>query len=98
MDKKKLQIDLLNLLKESIIENDVYIDDNLVINEQTRLIGNTSIFDSIELVQFIVEVEDMLEEKYEIEIQLTSEKAMSRRNSPFISISTLTKFITDETE
>ena len=98
MDKKKLQTDLLNLLKESIIENDVHIDDNLVINEQTRLIGNTSIFDSIELVQFIVEVENMLEEKYEIEIQLTSEKAMSRRNSPFISISTLTKFITDETE
>ena len=50
----------------------------------------------MELVQFIVEVENLLDEEFEIEIELTSEKAMSRRNSPFISINTLVEYIVDE--
>ena len=50
----------------------------------------------MELVQFIVEIENLLEDEFDIEIELTSEKAMSRRNSPFISVNTLVNYILDE--
>ena len=94
--KEKIKTRLVKLLDQFIKENEIELDKNVVLDENIRLIGTTSGFDSIERVQFIVEVERRLDEEYEIEIELTSEKAMSRRNSPFISINTLTEYIVDE--
>ena len=94
--EKKIKIRLLKLLYEFIDENEINLEKDVVLDENVRLIGTSSVFDSMELVQFIVEVENLLDEEFEIEIELTSEKAMSRRNSPFISINTLSKFIVDE--
>ena len=96
MEKNTLQKSLIRLLNEFIIENEIYIDDNIALDEKIRLIGTSSIFDSMELVQFIVEVENLLDDEFELEIELTSEKAMSRRNSPFISINSLVEYIIDE--
>lgn len=94
--EKKIKIKLLKLLKDFIDENEIDYDKDIVLDENIRLIGTSSLFDSMELVQFIVDVESLLDDEFDIEIELTSEKAMSRRNSPFISINTLTKFIVDE--
>ena len=94
--KEKIKTRLVKLLDQFIKENEIELDKNVVLDENIRLIGTTSVFDSMELVQFIVEVESLLDEEFEIEIELTSEKAMSRRNSPFISINTLTEYIVDE--
>ena len=98
MDKNILKNRLIKLLNEFIEENEVELNENLIIDEKTRLIGTSSIFDSMELVQFIVEVESILEEDFNFEIELTSEKAMSRRNSPFISLNSLTDYITNESK
>tara|TARA_B100000900_G_C20592930_1_gene722269 strand:- start:246 stop:536 length:291 start_codon:yes stop_codon:yes gene_type:complete len=94
--EEKIRIRLLKLLNQFIKENEIDLDTDVVLDENIKLIGTFSVFDSMELVQFIVEVESLLDEEFEIEIELTSEKAMSRRNSPFISINTLTKYIVDE--
>ena len=91
---ENLKSNLLNLLNDFIQENQVEI--NCEIDNKTRLIGGSSIFDSMELVQFIVEVEQFLDDDYGIEIQLASEKAMSRRNSPFISLKSMYDFILEE--
>ena len=96
MDKIKLKQKLLEVINEFIIESDIKLDSE--IDENTRLIGSSSIFDSMELVQFIVEVETLLEESFGIEIELTSEKAMSRKTSPFISIKTLLNYIIHESK
>ena len=80
MDSIKLEAELLKLINAFIAENQVEISTNVTAN--TRLIGSSSIFDSIELVTFIVEVEQYLEDEFEIEVQLTTENAMSRRTSP----------------
>jgi acyl carrier protein len=96
MDQAILKTKLLTLLQEFVKENDIKSDSQ--IDEKTRLIGNSSIFDSMDLIQFIVEVESMLEEDYNLNIQLTSDKAMSRRTSPFISIDSLVNFINDENQ
>ena len=96
MNKIKLKQKLLEFINEFIIESDIKLD--FEIDENTRLIGSSSIFDSMELVQFIVEVETLLEENFGMEIELTSEKAMSRKTSPFISIKTLLNYIIHESK
>ena len=94
--EKKIKIRLLKLLYEFIDENEINLEKDVVLDENVRLIGTSSVFDSMELVQFIVDVESLLDDEFDIEIELTSEKAMSRRNSPFISINTLVEYIVDE--
>lgn len=94
--KEKIKIRLLKLLIEFINEYQIELRKDVVLDENTRLIGTSSVFDSLELVQFIVDVESLLDDEFDIEIELTSEKAMSRRNSPFISVNTLVNFIVDE--
>ena len=64
-----------------------------LINEETRLIGNNSLFDSSDLIQIIVEIEDKINLEFNTEMTLTDEKAMSRSTSPFLNVETLTKFI-----
>lgn len=91
MNKKEIVIFLNNKMNEFINENDLKINEQINLN--TRLIGSSSFFDSMDLVSFIVEVEQDIEEKFNLRIQLASEKAMSRRSSPFISLETLANYI-----
>ena len=93
MKKPELNDALMLKLNEFIKENEIELEEG--INFETRLIGLSSIFDSIELVSFIVEIEQMLEEKFEFQTELASEKALSLRSSPFISLKTLSSYILD---
>jgi acyl carrier protein len=63
------------------------------ITEDTRLIGRESVLDSMGLVNLIVEIEQRLEEDYEITVILADDRAMSQRSSPFRSVQSLTDYI-----
>lgn len=89
----ELENRLLELLKHFVKENEIEI--MKAVDHETRLIGASSIFDSIDLVSFIAEVEEFVFNEYNKEILLTSESAMSRRNSPFVSINAISKFIVE---
>jgi len=65
------------------------------LDESTRLIGSTSVFDSSDLVQIIVEIEEKINDYFNCEIILTDEKAMSRTTSPFLNAKTLAYFIVE---
>jgi hypothetical protein len=65
------------------------------LDENTRLIGSSSKFDSSDLVQIIVETEDKINQEFNTDITLTDEKAMSRTTSPFINIGTLVNFLVE---
>ena len=92
--RNEIENHLLILLKDFIKENEIEM--NSEINSSTRLIGSSSLFDSMELVSFIVEVEQFLDDKFNIQIGLTTENAMSRRTSPFLSIEAMTSFIMEQ--
>ena len=94
--KEKIKAKLLKLLNEFINENEIQLSEDTILDENTRLIGTSSIFDSMELVRFIVDTESLIDDEFNLDIELTSEKAMSRRNSPFISINTLVDYIVNE--
>jgi acyl carrier protein len=61
----------------------------------TRLYGQNGILDSLGLVRFIGEVEEQISDKLEKDISIASERAMSRRNSPFQDIDSLSNYIVD---
>ncbi|KPA18707.1 acyl carrier protein [Candidatus Magnetomorum sp. HK-1] len=55
--------------------------------------GNEGILNSIALVTLIVALEQSVEDEFEIPIILANEKAMSQKNSPFLTIGSLAKYI-----
>lgn len=68
---------------------------NITAHNKTVLLGENSVLDSMGLVNVIVDIEAIFFDDG-IEITLTSEKAMSRRNSPFRTIETLAEFIKEQ--
>jgi acyl carrier protein len=59
----------------------------------TPLFGADAALDSLGLVNFVVAVEERVESGTGRTIRLVSEKAMSRRQSPFRTVSTLAEYI-----
>jgi D-alanine--poly(phosphoribitol) ligase subunit 2 len=90
MNKTDLQILILKELKEFVAANNIVAEE---ITLNTRLIGLTGILDSLDLVSFIVHVEETINDNFSIEVSLTDERAMSRTTSPFLSIEALCRFI-----
>jgi len=65
------------------------------IDETTELFGTNAILDSMGLVNLVIDIESKFLNDG-IEISLVSEDAMSRRNSPFRTVSTLSNFINEQ--
>ncbi len=65
-----------------------------LVTSSTNLIGSDAILDSIGLVNVIVDVEGELAMN-DINVTLTSEKAMSRKVSPFRSVGSIVAFINE---
>lgn len=59
------------------------------INEDTVLVGNDPVLDSMGVVQLIVEVEQRVEQGHGIALTLANDKAMSQKNSPFRTVGVL---------
>ena len=74
-------------LNEVFAQNGMPVPDAL--GEETVLVGNDPVLDSIGVVQLIVEVEQRVEANHNISLTLANDKAMSARNSPFRTIGVL---------
>ncbi|NBB77892.1 MAG: hypothetical protein GVY36_00335 [Verrucomicrobia bacterium] len=57
---------------------------------ESTLYGENGALDSMALVNLIADIEDALAERYGLSIALADEKAMSAKNSPYRSVSSLT--------
>lgn len=89
---------LLQILESSVDEINKTrkrpIDKSDFIN--VRLYGAGAVFDSMQLVNFLVLVEQRIADTLDQFVSLTSEKAVSMRVSPFSSVRTLLQFIESE--
>jgi acyl carrier protein len=63
------------------------------VDENTVLFGKGSRIDSLSLVSIIVDLEGTFSSEYNTEISLTDDRAMTRKKSPFDSISALVDYI-----
>jgi hypothetical protein len=60
---------------------------------ESALYGNDGVLDSMALVNLLADVEDAVFEQFGAAIALADEKAMSARNSPFLTIKTLAQAV-----
>lgn len=91
MEKNKINKILIETVNEYYESQDI----SEIANDNTVLFGKDSVLDSMGLVNVIVDIESKCLDE-DIEISLMSEKAMSRRQSPFRTISTLAEFIEEQ--
>jgi acyl carrier protein len=64
------------------------------IDRDTILLGDESELDSMFIVNVVIDIESYFQDKG-YAISLASERAMSRRSSPFQTVATLTDFISE---
>ncbi len=65
-------------------------------NNDTVLYGGEDGIDSLSLVRLVTVVEAEINDAFDCDILLASEKAMSMRNSPFRTVGALAEFIDGE--
>ncbi len=94
----------MNILEEVIypaideINSDKENDIRLQKAKTAELIGPNTVLDSIGLVNFIMIVEEKIQEKTGRSITLASDKAMSRKSSPFRTLASLEEYIGESLE
>lgn len=95
LDRSKIVEMIVSSLKEVLVTaaHESPAPDPATLGEDTRLIGREAVLDSMGLVNLIVEVEQRLEEDYDVTVVLADERAMSQKNSPFRSVQTLADYI-----
>lgn len=91
MNKTEVENLIMSILEEFIEENDIEFTGEL--NSKTRLIGSSGFLDSMDLVSFIVELEERISDEFSLDIELANDSAMSNRTSPFLNLSTLSEYI-----
>jgi acyl carrier protein len=96
MNKIEIENLIISILKEFIQENDIELIVDL--NTETRLIGSSGLLDSMDLVSFIVELEEGISHEFSLDVELANDSAMSSRTSPFLNVSTLSDYILKITE
>lgn len=83
---KSLVIESLNDLK-SVNNFDFEI------NDETILLGEDSVMDSFDFVSFVSTLEEKIADTFDKSITLVSEKAFSKKYSPFKTIDRITDYI-----
>jgi acyl carrier protein len=90
-DRVTLENLVIAALRDVIEQSDRPMPETL--DATTSLIGHRAVLDSLALVTLIVDLEQRLEEEYELALTLADDRAMSQKNSPFRSVETLTGYI-----
>lgn len=89
--KDKILDTIYNSIDEVNLQSEV--GNKLDKKEDTILYGMNSRLDSLGLVNLIVEVEQRFQDELGVTIDLTDEKALSQKSSPFLSVTTLSEYI-----
>ncbi len=65
---------------------------------ETILFGAGGVLDSVDFVGLILDIEQAINDEFGKRIALSSERAMSQKNSPFRTVGTLAEFINAQLE
>jgi len=90
---------MTNKIEEVILNSLIELNEELENNplgspsKETQLYGGGGALDSMALVSFITDLEEIISEKFDKDIILADERAMSQRTSPFRSVESLTRYI-----
>lgn len=88
---------IVDLIYVAIDELNETSDNNPITKSATTaLYGASSSLDSVDSVNLLLSVEELLEDELGVEIVIANEKALSQKNSPFKTVETLAQYLTDE--
>lgn len=99
MEKQAIIADMLEILQGTLDSH--VLDqggDAVRATPELILIGESAAVSSMALVSFIADVESTLMEKYDLQVTLVSERALSRKKSPFRSIDALADYVIELVE
>jgi hypothetical protein len=93
--KDYMKKDITRIILEAVNIINENLENKLPVNQlnECPLYNSENALDSISLVSLISIVEDLLESKLGISVILASDKSMSMKNSPFLTIGTLSNYI-----
>ena len=91
MTKEEINQVVLNTFSQVLADNEKSMTEELT--EATSLMGSDSPFDSVDLVTFIVALEETLEDDFNLSVTLADDRAMSQEISPFKSIKSISEYI-----
>ena len=91
MTRNEINQVVLSTFKRVISDNGKTIDKEPDV--ETPVMGSDSSFDSVDVVSFIVALEQVLEDDHNISITLADDRALSQEVSPFKSIGTISDYI-----
>jgi hypothetical protein len=89
---------LLQCIKDSLEEVNTMREEAIPLDEmnEVHLYGDTGVFDSMQLVSFLTVVEEKIADNLGLSITIVSEKAVSRKISPFSNVDTLVDYLLEE--
>ncbi len=82
---------IADALRDLYEQTGIAVDDTP--GEGTYLIGRRALLDSLGLVTLIVDLEQKIEETFDVALTLANERAMSQKNSPFLTVGSLADYI-----
>jgi len=99
VDKQAIVSDMLELL-QGTLDSHVLDEggDAVRATPELILIGESAAVTSMALVSFIADVESTLQEKHNLTLTLVSERALSRKKSPFRSVDALAEYVVELVE
>lgn len=66
------------------------------LSAETKLFGANGLLDSLALVSLVIAVEQAIEEKFAVTVELADDKALSQKNSPYRTIGSLAAYATQQ--
>jgi len=89
----KTKEEVIDVIFKSIEEFSQQNDVQLEAKVDTILFGSQSQLDSMDVVHLLVSIEENINSKFDTSISIADERAMSQKNSPFKTVSTLSEYI-----
>ena len=95
-----LRSSLLQCIREGVEEINITREEKIPTDELDGIsfYGDSGVFDSMHLINFLMIVEEKVVEQIGVPITIVSEKAVSRKVSPFSNVSTLIAYLVEEIE
>lgn len=90
-----MDIDITAVMRSAIEELNSQLseDEHLHYDKGISLIGANAALTSFDFITFVSIIEDLLDEEYDLDIQIVSDKTFSNHHSPFQNIETLEEYI-----
>jgi acyl carrier protein len=85
--------DALQLIVDTVLQLTPNRPPAFTVDENTKLVGQKSVLDSIALVALIAEIEQQIDDRYGIAMTIADDRALSQERSPFRTVSSLAEYV-----